>query len=252
MHPLDALAGWPAGQDALLRDLDGLYDRGHEHLYLDVVEKGGKERRIEVPLRLIATTLKFYVWKHRAGRIRSIRSIHRTWQPPDRLWLSETRHAAICKGTISNRLQRAFKLAVNDGGPSLSGHRLRAFYASSLIERLYLNARADQGRFVDLGAILDVACELMGLSQRETLKHYLHQLHTGGLSRPGQALYVADRHDAELLRGLAAAMAQGTGELRKVLHDVAAAFEVPPLSEPGGLGDQDSAMLASQTTRARD
>jgi hypothetical protein len=241
---LASMSRWLEGQRRLLDEIrTNLVDRHREHVFVSVVEKRNKRRTVMVPIPLLITTIQHWIWDHRARFIDETRKRHRDWMPSAALWFSEKTFDAMTAPAIGNAVKAAFTGADGEEPIKGSGHRLRAFYLSSLVRKLYQKARATGT--VDVQTILTHACELAGHKNRETLKFYLHQEMGAGMHLPGQAIIVTIQDDAELLRGIAEALNDGSAasttaaerakaeDLKKILLHVAESFGIDRIPEPG-------------------
>jgi hypothetical protein len=244
MPPLEGLAYWPEGQQRLIDALLALAER-REFLYVVVVEKGRKARKVQVPIALFRETLRRWVWDHRARFIDSVKRRDRAWLPPDALWLSRKTRRGLVAHSIGNEMKKAFARL---GPPSdaLSGHRLRAFYLTQLIRRLYRKALALQGRLLDVDAILNEAAELAGHSDPKSLKPYLDQEIMAGLALDGHAVMVVQKEDAEILRGIAGALDDGVHGLHARLRELANEFELKPIPDVETARDAVAALVRHQ------
>ena len=246
---LENLSRWPSGQHKLIQSLVD-YGNTIDFLYITVVEKGGKDRRVRIPVWLFRETLRQWIWDLRAQFIEAAQKRRSSWQDPNDVWLSRTREAGVVAGTLSNEMKIAFQAVASGHGPVLSGHRLRAYYLNGLVRSLYRKALALHGRMLSAEAILREAADIAGHSDPRSLKWYLDQQMAEGLALEGYAIMVVDKHQAELLRGFAEALSDRAEGLFKSLQELAARKNIIPVVEPASGQDAIQA-LARHEERLR-
>lgn len=148
------------------RELSQLSARGRTVLAAEIVEKGGKERDVEVPVDL-ATKLLNHVWGRRQALIKTRRGATRRHE--GRLFLSSRNGAPLKRGSIKDLVKAAFKNA----GVRGSGHALRAYYLTTKAIALVQEARRKFQNNYSPEDILNELARLAGHSRRKTLCHYL-------------------------------------------------------------------------------
>lgn len=241
LSALELLAYWPDGQDRLIQRLKNI-GRYRDYLYLKVVEKGQKERKVEVPVDLFCSVLRIWIWDLRASYLEECADKRPGWKPPSELWLSRRTKAGMRGASIGNALKKAFNAITPPGVASLSGHRLRAYYLTQLIRRLYRKELAVKGRLVDVKAILLVAAELAGHEHWESLRCYVDMEALASIALEGQAILVADPKDAEMVRGLSLGLGSDVPGLREALRGVSQQYAIQDVPEPHTARDAVSSL----------
>lgn len=238
---LAALAHWADGQERLMEQVLS-YGAYHDYLHVAVVEKGRKKRTVQVPVELFRVTLRTWIWDRRAEAVASRMQSHPGWLPSEHVWLSSRTLAPLLSASIGNLIKDAFRELAGEASIALSAHRLRAFYITHLIRRLYRKALAVQGRLLDPNSILQQAAELAGHEDPRSLKPYLDREVMAGLALQGHAVMVADEALADLLRGLTQRVEDGDDRLWDALNLAAKKFGVSPIPEISNSQDAVAAL----------
>ncbi|MBK3732773.1 hypothetical protein GAY29_06545 [Azospirillum brasilense] len=172
---LDAVFGKDE-QNAILSAIERLKKEFRTSVYIIVVGKGkgaGVKREVPFPIELIRDLLIFGIWGVRRAQITRWTAGSRLLCPPNELFLSEKTRKPLTSGAIGNKMKAAFKAA----GSDLSGHRLRAYFATSLASRLWHDKFAERGFRWDQAVenlVLDEVARALGHGKvTTTIRHYL-------------------------------------------------------------------------------
>lgn len=157
-------------QDRLVTSIQALHMKNRQYLYVRVTEKGNKTRYVQVPIDLFVETIEFVFGERRNCQIKHSKGVE-SKEVPDALWISLKTKRALSSAGIGDILKRAFTATGTKG----SGHRLRAYYACSLVLKLYRQQKQMHGKGWDAPAVLLQAAELLGQSQIESLRPYLNR-----------------------------------------------------------------------------
>jgi len=161
------------GRETLLKALDRLQHRQHrENVWIKVAGKGQVIREAPFPIGLIRDLLSFGIWGARKSQIHQWLASSSAFRPPVEVFLSERRRA-MSAGAIGNLMKNAFAAS----GSDLSGHRLRAYFATKMASRLWHDAFAQNGFRWDQAVedmVLDQVARALGHKQvTTTIRHYL-------------------------------------------------------------------------------
>jgi integrase len=147
---------------AALDALDRLEAKSRTNIYVRVAGKGDVVREAPFPIPLVRDML--VVLKP---------SVKATASRPDWLFISDKTGARLRTESIGNIMLAAFDACGIDG----SGHRLRAYFATRLAERLWAEEFANNGFRWDQrveNMVLERVAEAMGhVSPTTTCRHYL-------------------------------------------------------------------------------
>ncbi|QFU16869.1 hypothetical protein GDR74_11880 [Microvirga thermotolerans] len=169
---LDAVANWAEGRQAVLDGLERLERRHRTNVYITVTGKGQVTREVPFPIDLVRDLLAIGIWDVRRDQL--LRWSNALQPPgPAEIFLSEKTRGPLEADAVGNLLKHAF----NKCGIQGSGHRLRAYFATKLAERLWAEAFADNGFRWDQRVenfVLDRVAEALGHAKpTTTCRHYL-------------------------------------------------------------------------------
>jgi len=172
LRSFDAIAEWDEGKQDVISQIDELERRGRRNIYVRVTGKGNVTRDVPFPISLIRDLLEIAIWGIRLDQRRRWGKSFRL-PGPDFLFLSEKTRKTLTPGTIGNLVLQAFQECEVEG----SGHRLRAYFATKLAERLWAEEFANNGFRWDQSVenlVLDKIAEALGHAQvTTTCRHYL-------------------------------------------------------------------------------
>ena len=161
----------PAEADRIRASLFSLKDSGREAVFIAVVEKGRKWRTVPVPIGLMLLTLEF-IWNERDKLLAEYSARYTEARAEGAVWISLKTGRPLGVQSIGDRLKHAF----NRAGVAGSGHRLRAYFACSLVWRLYRRAKSRSGAAWEANMVLLQAAEILGHNNIETLRPYLNRV----------------------------------------------------------------------------
>ncbi|WP_262030461.1 hypothetical protein [Microvirga sp. Mcv34] len=169
---LDAVANWAEGRQAVLDGLERLERRRRTNIYIAVTGKGNVTREVPFPIDLVRDLVTIGIWSVRRDQL--LRWSNALEPPgPAEIFLSEKTRGPLEADAIGNLLKHAFSKCDVQG----SGHRLRAYFATKLAERLWAEAFADNGFRWDQRVenfVLDRVAEALGHAKpTTTCRHYL-------------------------------------------------------------------------------
>jgi integrase len=191
----------PDVQEEILSGLERLRQRQYrQNLWIKVTGKGRVTREAPFPIELIRDLLIFCIWGARSARVADCREAARYVSPPN-VFLS-SRRGALTGGTIGNLMKEAFTSC----GSDLSGHRLRAVFATRMAARLWHDAFAQNGFRWDQtveNLVLDQVARALGHRQvTTTIRHYLSLAQMEYFSAPTKTKLKELREAVSALREL--------------------------------------------------
>lgn len=159
---------------SLLHSLDHLQHAKHrENIWVIVTGKGEVTREVPFPISLIRDLLVIGIWGLRDSQLARWAKGNRRAPQVEEVFLSEKTGRALTKGAIGNLIKQAFTAC----GSDLSGHRLRAFFATQMAARLWHEVYAQNGFRWDQtveNMVLDQVARALGHAQVDTtVKHYV-------------------------------------------------------------------------------
>lgn len=199
---LDAIAEWEPGRRAVLGGLDRLQRAGRLHIYVSVTGKGNVTRSAPFPIDLVRDLITIGIWDVRLGQLRRWRNTVSPPGPPQ-MFLSEKTKKGLEARAIGNLVKSAFSAPeVKVEG---SGHRLRAYFATRLAQRLWAKYFADNmfrwDQTVENTVLVELAQALGHNSPNTACRYYLDL---------GRAAYfkLGDKSQLKAMRKAVNAMAE--------------------------------------------
>lgn len=170
---LDAVVAQQS-QDAILRALERHLLKEHRsNIWVIVKGKGRVIREVPFPIELIRDLLIFGVWGVRRSQIVRWAAETKSYRPPPQIFLSDKTRRGLSAGAVGNLMKVAFAACDSH----LSGHRLRAFFATQHAKRLWHDAYAQNGFRWEQAVenlVLDQVARALGHKQvSTTIRHYL-------------------------------------------------------------------------------
>jgi len=197
---LDSTAEWEPGRQAILGGLDRLDRAGRLHIFVDVTGKGNVTRSAPFPIDLVRDLITIGVWDVRFGQLRRWRNAVSQPGPPQ-MFLSEKTKEGMEARAIGNLVKKAFNASSVEG----SGQRLRAYFATSLAQRLWAKYFADNmfrwDQTVENTVLVEIA-QALGHKKPDTSCRYYLDL--------GRAAYfkLGDKSQLKAMRRTVDAMAE--------------------------------------------
>jgi integrase len=196
----------------VVRALKALGSSGRRFVFAMVIEKG-KARPLPSPVSLALEILD-YIWSDRQEFIRGKQSRDPKYEPPDNVFLSYKTGAALKAGSISRVISKIFRNNAIPGTP----HRLRATFAEEVVRDLYYKDKSKNGGKVDFISIIELASEMLGHSNKKTIKKYINNIVKKDRLLQGHVVVVKDPKDAALLTKISDALESARGgEIRTLL-----------------------------------
>lgn len=196
----------------------------------NIKAKGGEWVPIAIPIELCVDIID-YICNARKRQIDE-RFKPRGKKPPPNVFLSfkiggDQLTGALTPEAISNHWNQILK----DLEISGTFHRVRATFIVEIVREIYLRERAINGRAWQAISVLNLARQLLGHKDIDSLRPYLQDVMVEQMLH-GDLVMVNSPNDAELIRGLSAALeGPDASFLREDLADFLAERGIEPVSE---------------------
>jgi integrase len=202
---LDAITDLQS-REAILNGLEKLeHQRYFANIWITVRGKRRVIREAPFPIDFVRDLLIFGIWGVRRSQISRWSEAGTLFQPPPQIFLSEKTGKSLTGRAVGNLMKRAFAAC----GSNLSGHRLRAFFATKLAAKLWHEAFAENGFRWDQvieNLVLDQVARALGHKQvTTTIRHYLALAQMEYFGVPTKSKLKELRHAAMGLRTLSKA-----------------------------------------------
>lgn len=171
---LDNMATWPEGQKVILDGLEILERNYRTNIYIEVMGKGDVIRSAPFPIKLVRDILTVGIWGFRRAQIDGWSTRRHRFIPPHELFLSAKTKQPLAVRSVGDLVKDAFcDLDIDQ----LSGHRLRAYFATKLASRLWAEQFANNGFRWDQAVVNTVIAEVsQALGHKlptTTIQHYV-------------------------------------------------------------------------------
>ncbi len=173
-HRLDALCKNETGWSTLINGIERLEREHRQTLRIRIDGKGSKARLAAFPLDLVRDILEIGVCAVRRWQLVRWIAIDHDHAPPTCLFLSTKTKRGFTAGGVGDLMKAAFAAKPVISG---SGHRLRAFYATSTAIRIFRESLATTGGVLTRATVefaLRLIAEALGHSSSSTtVRFYL-------------------------------------------------------------------------------
>ena len=231
---LAEIAGNYGARRSVIASVETLAASARSSLFVLVVEKGGKERQLEVPHELFTQILS-YIWDQRADLLTQV-LCGKPVRDTGALWLSIKTRRALTAGAIGNMAKAAFNVA----GIAGSGHRLRAYAVENKLVDNLRKGRARAGRNHSIHDATFATAQFAGHSDSRSLVYYANKFRRRENEIDQFVVGVSDKDVANQIRAIAKRIEDGDEGARQALSEMMRGLGLQPLAEVGTREDARS------------